>query len=200
MKLFEVFYWTGVLLEISIRIPLQKTRKTLSRKEQRISRTEKLLLGLLFVTMIAIPLIYTATSWLDFANYQLAGWMGWFGVILMMGALVVFAKAHLDLKSNWSPSLEIYDGHTLVINGIYKFIRHPMYASQWLWATAQILLLQNWLAGPLDLIIFIPFYLLRVRAEERMMQDQFGEVYRNYQLSTGALIPRFNNKRNIMRD
>jgi len=200
MKLFEVFYWTGVLLEISIRIPLQKTRKTLSRKEQRISRTEKLLLGLLFVTMIAIPLIYTATPWLDFANYQLAGWMGWFGVILMMGALVVFAKAHLDLKSNWSPSLEIYDGHTLVINGIYKFIRHPMYASQWLWATAQILLLQNWLAGPLDLIIFIPFYLLRVRAEERMMQDQFGEVYRNYQLSTGALIPRFNNKRNIMRD
>jgi protein-S-isoprenylcysteine O-methyltransferase Ste14 len=190
MNIFEVFYWTAVLLEMAIRIPLQKARKTIARSVQRISRTETLLLGLLFITMVLIPLIYTATSWLDFANYHLAGWMGWFGVILLTGALVVFAKAHLDLKSNWSPSLEIYEGHTLVTSGIYKYIRHPMYASQWLWVIAQILLLQNWLAGPIDLILFIPFYILRVRAEEKMMTDQFGEAYRNYKSETGAVIPR----------
>jgi protein-S-isoprenylcysteine O-methyltransferase Ste14 len=190
MNLFEVFYWTAILLEMAIRIPLQKARKTMARSDQRISRTETFLLGFLFLTMVIIPLIYTATSWLDFANYHLPGWMGWLGVILLIAAMVVFSKAHLDLKSNWSPSLEIYDGHTLVTNGIYKYIRHPMYASQWLWVIAQILLLQNWLAGPIDFLFFIPFYILRVRAEEKMMEDQFGKEYLEYKSKTGGVIPK----------
>jgi len=49
--------------------------------------------------------------------------------ILLACALFVFARAHIDLKSNWSPSLEIYQDHTLITSGIYHYIRHPMYAS-----------------------------------------------------------------------
>jgi protein-S-isoprenylcysteine O-methyltransferase Ste14 len=66
-----------------------------------------------------------------------------------------------------------------------------MYASQWLWVVAQILLLQNWIAGPIGLIFFIPFYILRVRAEEKMMLDTFGNQYRDYMKKTGGVIPRF---------
>ena len=190
MNIFEVFYWTAILLEIAIRIPLQKARKKIPRSEQHISRAETFLLGGLFVTMVLIPLIYTATRWLDFANYHLAGWVGWLGVLLLIGSIVIFARAHLDLKSNWSPSLEIYEKHTLITDGIYKYIRHPMYASQWLWVIAQILLLHNWLAGPIDLIFFIPFYFLRVKTEEKMMINQFGEGYLKYMKKTGGVIPR----------
>jgi len=192
MNLFEVFYWTAILLEMAIRVPLQKARKAMPRSQQRISRMETFLLGGLLITMVVIPLIYSATHWLDFANYTLAGWMNWLGVLLLIGSLVIFARAHLDLKSNWSPSLEIYEKHSLITEGIYKYIRHPMYASQWLWVVAQFLLLQNWLAGPIDLLFFIPFYILRVRAEEKMMLDQFGEDYRKYMTNTGGVIPRLN--------
>jgi protein-S-isoprenylcysteine O-methyltransferase Ste14 len=66
-----------------------------------------------------------------------------------------------------------------------------MYASQWLWVIAQILLLQNWLAGPIDLLIFIPFYILRVQAEEKMMLDTFGNQYGEYMRKTGGVIPKF---------
>ena len=116
--------------------------------------------------------------------------MGWAGVVILAGALFVFIRAHRDLKANWSPSLEIFQGHSLVTGGIYAIIRHPMYASQWLWVIAQILLLQNWLAGPLNLVFFIPFYTLRVRAEEKMMLDTFGEDYRACMRQTGGVIPR----------
>ncbi|MCX6047580.1 MAG: isoprenylcysteine carboxylmethyltransferase family protein, partial [Chloroflexi bacterium] len=97
---------------------------------------------------------------------------------------------HMDLKSNWSPTLEIRQDHTLVTTGIYRYIRHPMYASQWLWVIAQILLLQNWLAGPLNLLIFIPFYFLRVPAEEKMMLDTFGDQYRAYMQKVGGVLPK----------
>jgi len=191
MTFFIIVYWIGIIVEMAIRAPLRKNWKGTAKTEQRVSQTEKILLGLLSVVMVVLPLIYSLTDWLDFADYHLPLWMGWLGVVLMACALFVFARAHMDLKSNWSPSLEIFEGHTLVTNGIYGYIRHPMYASQWIWVIAQILLLQNWLAGPIDLLFFIPFYILRVRAEEKMMLDTFGDQYREYLQNTGAVIPKF---------
>jgi protein-S-isoprenylcysteine O-methyltransferase Ste14 len=186
-----ILYWTGLLIETAIRIPLRKTWKVASKTDQRVSRIEKVMLGLLSVGGIILPLFYSVTHWLDFANYILPPWMGWIGGFLLTCALFTFACAHWYLKSNWSPSLEIFEGHTLVTNGIYSYIRHPMYASQWLWVIAQILLLQNWIAGPIALIIFIPFYILRVPVEEKMMLDIFGDQYRDYMEKTGGVIPKF---------
>jgi protein-S-isoprenylcysteine O-methyltransferase Ste14 len=188
--LFKIIYWAGLMVEMAIRAPLQKRRKATAKTEQRVSQTERILLGVLVIVMFFLPLIYSVTNWLDFANYSLPAWMGWLGAFLMVVSLVIFWRAHADLKSNWSPSLEIYEGHTLVTNGIYGVIRHPMYASQWLWVIAQLLLLQNWLAGPLDLVFFIFFYFLRVPAEEKMMLETFGEPYRAYMNKTGGVIPK----------
>lgn len=191
MSVFVIAYWLGIIIEMVIRIPLRKNWKGSAKAEQRVTQTEKILLGLLSLVMVVIPLIYSLTDWLAFANYALPSWAGWLGVFLLICALLVFARAHIDLKTNWSPTLEIFDKHSLVTTGIYKTIRHPMYASQWLWVIAQILLLQNWLAGPIDLLFFIPFYILRVRAEERMMIDTFGDPYRQYMKRVGAVIPKF---------
>jgi len=191
MSIFKIIYWVGIIIEMAIRAPLRKTWKESAKSEQRISATEKVLLGLLALAMFIVPLIYSVTNWLDFANYRLPPSLGWFGAFLLVCALFVFARAHIDLKSNWSPTLEIFANHTLVTNGIYHYIRHPMYASQWLWVIAQILLLQNWLAGPIDLLVFIPFYFLRVQAEEKMMLDRFGDQYRDYMQKTGGIVPKF---------
>jgi protein-S-isoprenylcysteine O-methyltransferase Ste14 len=190
MSIFKIVYWAGLVIEIAIRAPFAKSSRAVAKTEHRESRTEKVLLGLLTVAGVILPLIYSITNWLDFANYSLPVWMGWAGVFFLACAVLVFARAHLDLKSNWSPTLEIGQDHTLVTNGIYRFIRHPMYVSLLLWSIAQILLLQNWLAGPSALIVFIPFYFLRVQAEEKMMLDTFGDQYREYMKKTGGVIPK----------
>lgn len=190
MSIFKIAYWAGIFIELAIRAPLRKTWKGSAKVDQRVSQTERILLGLLWVVMIVIPLIYSVTDWIAFADYHLPLWAGWLGVILLICALLIFARAHIDLKANWSPTLEIFEKHTLVTNGIYGYIRHPIYASQWLWVIAQILLLQNWLAGPIDLVFFIPFYLLRVRAEEQMMIEAFGSQYRDYMKKVGGVLPK----------
>jgi len=191
LSVFKIIYWVAIFVEIAIRAPLQKTWKAAPKTDRRVSRTERVLLFLFSLAGVVLPLIYSVTHWLDFADYTLPTWAGWLGVLLLVGALLIFARAHQDLKSNWSPTLEIRQDHTLVTNGIYRYIRHPMYASQWVWVIAQSLLLQNWLAGPLALIVFIPFYLLRVQAEEKMMRDTFGDHYQEYAKKTGGVIPKF---------
>ncbi len=192
MNIFEISYWSALVVEMVVRAPINKERKKEKMTEQRVSSQEKNLLILLLTGMFIVPLIYSASNWLDFANYSLPTWAGWLGVVLIILALIVFWRAHADLKTNWSPSLEIREKHELITHGIYGYIRHPMYASQWLWVIAQPLLLQNWLAGWLDLFVFILFYVLRVRAEEKLMIDTFGDQYRDYMKKVGGVFPKFN--------
>lgn len=191
MDVFAVIYFVALVLEIIIRIPLNTKRKQEKMSEQRITRQERTLLGLLWLGMFLVPIIYAATNWLDFANYTLPSWAGWLGALLIASAVFVFWRAHADLGLNWSPSLEIREKHELITRGIYGVIRHPMYASQWLWVVAQPLLLQNWIAGFLNLLVFIPFYFLRVKAEEQMMMEKFGDQYHTYIQKVGAVFPKF---------
>jgi len=190
MSIFEIAYWAGIIAEMAIRAPISQRKRKETKSESRVSRQEKILLGLLFLAMFFLPLFYSATPWLDFANYSLPIWAGWLGVILLLFALLVFWRSHADLGLNWSPSLEIRAEHKLITNGIFGYIRHPMYASQWIWVIAQPLLLQNWIAGFLDILVFVAFYFLRVRAEEKMMLDTFGDEYGEYVKRTGAIFPK----------
>jgi protein-S-isoprenylcysteine O-methyltransferase Ste14 len=190
VNIFETIYWAAIVAEMAIRAPISRKQRKESKSERRVTTQENIMLGLLFITMFFLPLVYSTTTLFDFANYYLADWAGWLGMVLILLALIVFWRAHTDLGLNWSPSLEIRTDHKLITQGIYGYIRHPMYASQWLWVFAQPLLLQNWLAGFLNLFLFIPFYILRVGAEEKLMLDTFGDEYREYMLKTGAVIPR----------
>jgi protein-S-isoprenylcysteine O-methyltransferase Ste14 len=191
MDIFTVIYFVGILAEMIIRAPLNAKRKQERMSEQRVTRQERTLLGLLFLGMFFVPIIYAATSWLDFANYRLPAWAGWLGVLILAGAIFVFWRTHADLGLNWSPTLEIREKHELITRGIYSVIRHPMYASQVLWVIAQPLLVQNWIAGFLNLLVFIPFYYLRVNAEEQLMVEKFGDQYRAYRQKVGGILPKF---------
>ena len=192
MSIFEIVFWAAIVIEMIVRAPISKKQRKETKSERRVNSQEKFLLGMLFLAMFFLPLFYSATSWLDFGNYSLPVWAGWLGVVLIGLALLVFWRAHADLGLNWSPSLEIRTEHKLITNGIFGYIRHPMYASQWIWVIAQPLLIQNWVAGFLNLLVFIPFYILRVRAEEQLMIDTFGDEYREYMKKTGAVFPKGN--------
>ena len=140
--------------------------------------------------MLAAPLIHLVTPWLEFADYGPCAWSGWLGAGAFAAAMYVLRRSHADLDRNFAPVLRIREGHTLVTTGIYRRVRHPMYLAHWLWALAQALLLQNWIAGPAMLVAFLPLYVYRVPREEALMLGQFGDEYRDYMGRTGRLLPR----------
>lgn len=137
------------------------------------------------------PFFFIFTALLDFADYRLPGWLGWMGTAVFTMALLLLWRSHADLGRNWSAILQIKQEHSLVTNGVYRHIRHPMYAAHLLWAIAQGLLLQNWLAGWAFLVVIVPLCLIRIPKEENLMLEQFDEQYRQYISRTGSLIPRF---------
>ena len=138
-----------------------------------------------------IPLIYVFTSSLDFANYYMPDWVGWLGLVLFMDATWLLYLSHRDLGRHWTITVGLREDHKLVTKGIYKQIRHPMYAAHLVWAIAQIMMLHNWIAGYSFIITMLPFYLYRSRREEEMLIEEFGDEYRDYKQKTGALFPKF---------
>jgi protein-S-isoprenylcysteine O-methyltransferase Ste14 len=191
VDIFTGVFFLAMVAEMAIRAPLNQKRKAEKMSERRVTGQEKSLLFLLWGGMFILPVFYAATNWLDFANYSLPVWAGWLGIALIVGAVIVFWRAHADLGLNWSPTLEIREKHELVTRGIYGVIRHPMYASQILWSVAQLLLLQNWIAGFASLLVFFPFYFMRVKPEEQLMLEQFGDQYRSYMQKVGGVFPKF---------
>jgi protein-S-isoprenylcysteine O-methyltransferase Ste14 len=179
---FVVFFWT--------RYVFVKRTKAETKAVSRFDRMEKILLAAMFLPTVVLPLVYLYTPVLAFADYRLPVLVPWCGAAIMAASLWLFWRSHADLGQNWSVSLELREGHQLVTHGVYRLIRHPMYASIWLWAIAQGMLLQNWLAGWSVVPVFAAMYFLRTPREERLMCESFGQAYRDYMRRTGRLFPR----------
>ncbi len=138
-----------------------------------------------------LPFIYIFTDWLIFANYFIPEWISWLGVTFFVFAIWLIYRSHRDLGKNWSAVIGIKAGHDLVTVGVYRHIRHPMYAAHLIWAIAQIMMLHNWVAGFSFFIPMLLHYLIRSKKEERLLLDYFGNDYRAYMHRTGSIIPKF---------
>ena len=156
----------------------------------RVDVRDRALVAVVFVGNIILPALYLFTPWLGSADDRLPGFVSWCGAVIMGMALWLFWRSHVDLGLNWSITLEMRKDHELIVHGVYRKIRHPMYAAIFLFAIAQCFLLQNWLAGWGGFVSFAMLYLFRVSREEKMMCEFFGEPYRNYMERTGRLVPK----------
>ena len=189
----NAFFFACLVIYIAIRHVYIGRAKTVKTSVARIDATEKILLGLMVPAVIVFPVLYLFTPTLSFADYQLHTVVRWTGAGILIASLCLFWRSHVDLANNWSPSLEIRENHGLVATGVYRTVRHPMYASIWLWALAQGMMLQNWLAGWFMLPAFAAMYFIRIPREEQMMLEKFGNEYLEYSNRTGRLIPRLGN-------
>jgi protein-S-isoprenylcysteine O-methyltransferase Ste14 len=188
--IFPTAYFAGVILASAVRVVYTRRYRQTRIAQSHKTVPDALLSALPGLGMFVLPFIYVLTDWLDFADYHLPDWAGWLGMVLFALAVWLLWRSHADLEHSWSPRLEIMEGHCLVTQGVFRHIRHPMYAAHWLWGLAQIFLLQNWIAGFSMLACMLPLYLYRARVEEEMMIEQFGDEYRGYMARTGRIIPR----------
>lgn len=189
MVLGKAAFIATTILMIIIRFPYGKRGKTDSASRPQTDRQEQLLLMLLTVGGL-LPLIYIFTGWLAFADYSPSPWVVGTGIAVTIVGLWLFWRSHADLGHNWSSTLETYEDHRLITQGIYQRIRHPMYSASWLIYAGQALILSNWIAGFSGIVTFGILYFLRVPEEEQMMLEKFGDEYQRYMSRTGRVIPK----------
>lgn len=193
--IFDFVYFIGFAPASAIRLVwLRRTDHWWRRREMvafdRERKQDRPLMLLTAAGMIVVPFLYLFTTRLDFADYSLPATASLvaesLGAALFLQALLLLLwRSHADLAGSFSPGLQVRKDHSLVTTGVYELVRHPMYSAHLLWAAAQLLLLQNAIAGPAFLVASLPLYAARIPREEEMMLDQFGDEYRRYAERTG---------------
>ena len=194
-NIFELIWLIGWALYLfGVYTPSMRRYRTMKVEQVRSRLFDVLLDFTVFTAWQLLPLVFILSPWLDYANYDLPPGAGWIGVVIFAFMLWLMWRAYTDLGRNWSPKIDVIEGQKLVTDGVYRTLRHPIYAGMWLWGLAQPLLIHNWIAGFALLVTFTPLYLLRMPREEQMMLERFGEEYRAYMERTGKVVPRILNR------
>ena len=117
-----------------------------------------------------------------FWMFRSAPWapVRWTGAILMVVSFILFSVAHVQLGSSFSVTAQ---ARNLVTTGLYSRIRNPIYLFGGLLIVGVLLFLEQ----PrylLILLVLIPLQLARMRQEEKVLEEKFGDAYRQYKKST----------------
>lgn len=169
-----------------LRAASRKTKEAGSKSDSR-SR-----LGIIFQSFgIAIAGFGPARPTLP--NLSLAGVAGTLAVILLTGGgTALFAASSRALGKNWSLVARTRKDHQLVREGPYALVRHPIYLGLFLFLLGLAVAWGHWVQVIVAVPIFLAGTAIRIRLEDKLLQQNFGSAFEEYRRSTPALIPRIN--------
>ena len=180
--IFEIIYATWFLSEVLLN-RLYRSRSKSSKKNDKNSL--QLIWGTIIVSMTA-GIMASITLPVPLDN---AVWPVITGLVLIVLGMVLRFIAIGTLGKFFTVDITIQEEQTLLTNGVYKFIRHPSYSGSLLSFLGFGFSQNNWVSL---FVIFVPVllaFLYRIKLEEKMLLEQFGQAYREYKQKTRRLIP-----------
>ncbi|MDP2864018.1 MAG: isoprenylcysteine carboxylmethyltransferase family protein [Desulfobacterales bacterium] len=120
-----------------------------------------------------------------------------FGVFRFFGLLPVFIGAAILFRCVWDFTFAgrgtpapIDPPKELVVQGLYRYVRNPMYIGILSILLGEALLFASWRLFEYTAIVFSLFYFFVLFYEEPVLKKKFGESYREYCKNIPRWIPR----------
>ena len=150
-------------------------------------------LGFLFVllpiTFIGIP--YKIISSPNHTHFINIGTFRYFGLVpIVVGGIIYFWCSLSFVFSGKGTPIYSMPPKKLVVKGLYRFVRNPMYIAGLLVLAGEVLLFQSRDVFIYLLAMFGVFNFFVLGREEPRLEKRFGESYRRYRKSVRRWIPR----------
>jgi len=116
------------------------------------------------------------------------------GILQLQGAvicglgLLAAVWSRKVLADNWSSTVTFKQGHKLVEQGPYRFVRHPIYTSILIMVLGTALA-SNRLAALPALVFYFAGFWIKLKQEEKLLLRHFPAEYPAYQSRVKALVP-----------
>ncbi|WP_225100012.1 isoprenylcysteine carboxylmethyltransferase family protein [Streptomyces sp. CoH27] len=110
------------------------------------------------------------------------------GAALAVASTALLLWARWVLGTMWASVPTVREHHELRTDGPYGLVRHPIYTGL-LGLVIGGMLACGFGVWTAVLIVAVPWLLLRVRAEDRLMAGRFGAAYEAYRARVPALLP-----------
>lgn len=108
---------------------------------------------------------------------------------IMVASIYLTHAAVQTLGKQWSLAARLVQGHELVTEGPYSLVRHPIYTSMFGMLIGTAVAVSQWQELLIGAVIFLLGTALRIRTEEQLLINAFGDEYREYARKVPALIP-----------
>ena len=174
-----------ILLEIYYLQNFSADNKILNSQKKK-----RMFLFLMVFGIQVIPFIYVFSIDFGPTDYHFWKWLSFPVTFCFLFFIWLFVKALKDLGKWWVPGQELKEDLELVKTGAYFYVRHPMYTALLGISACQIFMIQNWIAGPISVLLVTPFCIYQIKREEFLLIKFFGDDYRDYIRNTGRLWPK----------
>jgi len=115
----------------------------------------------------------------------------WIGVLLIVGGIPVLLDsfARFALKGLGTPA-PVFPTRHLVVSGLYRYVRNPMYLAVVVVIVGQGLLFGDVRVFEYGLLVCLGFHLFVLFYEEPTLRRRFGTEYESFRVNVGRWIPR----------
>jgi protein-S-isoprenylcysteine O-methyltransferase Ste14 len=112
-------------------------------------------------------------------------------MVLAIGSVWFISAAVRTLGKQWSLAARVLEGHNLITTGPYNVVRNPIYTGMFGMLLATGLAISHWIGLLIAVIVFVIGTMVRVRSEEKLLREAFGEEFAAYAGRVPALVPFF---------
>ena len=120
-------------------------------------------------------------------------WSAWAMAVVTVGIAAVSVGlvnwAARRLGKQWSLGARLVEDHVLIEDGPYRFVRNPIYTGMLGMLIATGLAVGRWIPLLIAMVLFAVGTWIRVRIEERLLREAFGEKFDDYARRVRAVIP-----------
>lgn len=173
---FIVLFWARLAGEIRV-----KPRDTERRAARR---------GMVSLQLLSQPFLFSgiAVAWWLWRGGIVSAVLYFAGIFLFVIGFMGRVAALKQLGRGYSFYIDPAPTEPLRTEGIYSFIRHPLYAFYILEMSALVLIRPNWISMAC-LVLVIAATAWRIGREEQALIARYGAEYGNYQKRTKRLVP-----------
>merc|ERR1719204_1416865 len=141
-------------------------------------------LGFLVAMILRLPC--TGWMWFDVSSETKT-----YGICLCIFTIVYQSWVYRTLSQHWLHYNGVADDHELITGGPYHYVRHPMYLGYGVLSLVFLLLMNNWPAALLQ-IVLVSMNIAEVPNEDQVLAEFFGDKFVRYHTRTPPFIPCIN--------
>ena len=183
----EILFWAIVTPGIVVKFYFMLSRGRRFKESEKVNVERNVSNASFLISWLAlfgVPIligyaqILTIPAWFFYPG--LAFWtVGW-----LIASWAIFTLGHF-----FGSTVRVLSDHTVVQNGPYRFVRHPMHSGELLAFIGLGLAFQSLAALLFSVASYAVILVYRIPVEERLLTRELGDDYVQYMKRTKRLIP-----------
>ena len=110
-------------------------------------------------------------------------------IVLAYSSCWLSIRALQTLGKQWTYAARVIKGHDLITAGPYRVVRNPIYLGMFGLTLSTCLVFSRWWSGLLAVGLFLVGNHIRIRSEEQLLRETFGDQFDEYARRVPAFIP-----------